>query len=97
MKKVLYKNRKADDCIGMNATIAKKNNMQAQPIEINARAKAFSGQGIRSHRFHVDSDGTVRVWDAIAGYYTSCHSLSRSTEARIRKLARDGRAVEDIV
>lgn len=57
-------------------------------IEITARAKAFSTEGIKSHKFAVDTDGTVRVWDAVAGHYTTCHSLSKSAETRIRKLAK---------
>lgn len=57
-------------------------------IEITARAKAFSGHGIGTHRFAVDADGTVRVWDPIAGHYTRCHSLSSSAERRIRRLAK---------
>jgi hypothetical protein len=56
--------------------------------EITARAKAFSNECIKSHKFSVDADGTVRVWDAVAGHYTTCHSLSKSAEARIRKLAK---------
>ena len=55
--------------------------------EITARAKAFSNEGIKSHKFTVSADGTVRVWDAVAGHYTTCHSLSPSAERRIRKLA----------
>jgi hypothetical protein len=34
-----------------------------------------------------DQDGTVRVWDSVARHYTSCHSLSQSAIARIRKIA----------
>lgn len=55
-------------------------------IEIKARAKAFSGEGVRKHRFMV-SDDAVRVWDPVAGHYTRCNSLSQSAEKRIRKLA----------
>ena len=58
-------------------------------IEITARAKAFSNEGIKTHKFSVDQDGTVRVWDSVAGHYTTCHSLSKSAEARIKKLARN--------
>ena len=32
-------------------------------------------------------DGTVRVWDSVAGYYTVCHRLSARDQARVRKLA----------
>ena len=56
--------------------------------EITARAKAFSHEGIKSHKFCVDADGTVRVWDAVAGHYTTFHGLRKSAEARIRKLAK---------
>ena len=58
-------------------------------IEIGARAKAFSHEGVKTHRFAVDADGTVRVWDDIAGHFTLCHSLSQSAERRIRKLAEE--------
>jgi len=59
----------------------------AQDIIIKARAKAFSGENIRQHKFAVASDGTVRVWDSIAGHYTTCHSMTPATQRRIRKLA----------
>ena len=55
--------------------------------EITVRAKAFSSEGVRTHQVMVYGDGTVRVWDAVAGYYTTCHRLSKNAEARIRKLA----------
>ncbi len=54
---------------------------------ITARAKAFSHEGVKAHRFTVAADGAVRVWDDVAGHYTSCHSLSRTAQRRIRKLA----------
>ena len=56
-------------------------------IIVSARARAFSGEGIKTHKFLVSSD-TVRVWDSVAGHYTCVHALSRSACARIRKLAR---------
>lgn len=56
-------------------------------IEITARAKAFSGESVRLHRFLV-TDGVVRVWDGVAGHYTTCHAMSEKTMARIAKLAR---------
>lgn len=56
-------------------------------IEVTARAKAFSRQGVREHQFTVDADGTVRVWDPVAGHYTTCHSMSQATVRRVRKLA----------
>lgn len=57
-------------------------------MTITTRARAFSGYGIQQITARVDADGTVRVWDSVAGYYTTCHSLSDSACARIRRLAR---------
>lgn len=31
--------------------------------------------------------GLIRVWDSVAGHFTTCHSLSNSAKTRIRKLA----------
>lgn len=55
---------------------------------IECRAKAFAGRGVEAIRCMVDADGAVRVYDSVAGYYTTCHSLSDSAKARIRRLAR---------
>jgi hypothetical protein len=55
---------------------------------ITVRAKAFSGRGVETVRAMVEPDGTVRVYDDVAGYYTLVHSLSRRAQARIRRLAR---------
>lgn len=49
------------------------------------RCKAFSGQGVKNHRVMVECDGSVLVWDVIAGHYTRCHSLSKSTQRKIAK------------
>jgi hypothetical protein len=51
------------------------------------KAKAFSSESVKTHKVAVDADGTVRVWDSVAGHYTTCHSLSRSAQAKARKLA----------
>lgn len=61
---------------------------QTSEIIFTARAKAFSRQGVRNHKFLLSQDGTIRVWDAIAGHYTTCHSLSTSAQARLRKIAK---------
>jgi hypothetical protein len=41
-----------------------------------------------------DADGTVRVWDSVAGHYTTCHSLTaaqaRYVRAQERKRAPGG-------
>ncbi len=55
--------------------------------EITVRCKAFSGEGVRENRVMVDEDGTVRVWDSVAGHYTLCHSLSPDSQRRIARLA----------
>jgi hypothetical protein len=41
-------------------------------IEITANVRAFSGEGRKSNRIAVDGD-TVRVWDSVAGHFTTCH------------------------
>lgn len=51
-------------------------------VELTVKAKAFSGEGVRTHRVMVD-DVNVRVYDPVAGYFTSCHCLSESAIRRI--------------
>jgi hypothetical protein len=55
--------------------------------EIIIRACAFTGTGVRTHRALVEADGTVSVWDAVAGHYTSCHCLCDSAIQRARRIA----------
>ena len=55
-------------------------------IEITARARAFSRDKVRQHRFQVDGD-VVRVFDPVAGHFSTCHDMSKRTVRRIRKLA----------
>ena len=55
-------------------------------VLMTIRAKAFTGEGIRSHRVMVD-DVNVRVYDPVAGYYTLCHCLSAKTVRRIIRKA----------
>jgi hypothetical protein len=61
---------------------------------LTIKAKAFSGQGVRTHRVMVEADqvdgrevvrGTVRVWDDVAGHFTTRHILSARTIAKIRR------------
>jgi hypothetical protein len=59
-------------------------------VVIKARAKAFSGEGVREHRFLVEKAmgiTVVRVWDSVAGHYTRCHSLGSAAVRRICELA----------
>lgn len=60
----------------------KNQSRQSTEKEVTVRARAFSGQGIKSHRMLI-ADGAVKVYDPIAGYYTSCHSLSAASVKRI--------------
>lgn len=54
---------------------------------ISIRTKAFASEGIRMNRVMVEADGSVLVWDSVAGHYTRCHSMSESAIRRARKLA----------
>lgn len=54
--------------------------------KLTVRCRAFGAEGARKNRVLV-TDGTVLVWDDIAGHYTGCHSLSASAIRRIRRLA----------
>lgn len=63
-------------------------------MEFTARAKAFSSEGVREHRFLVDG-ATVRVWDNVAGHYTTCHSLGESAIRRLRKIAEEKEMYSD--
>ncbi len=51
-------------------------------ITINCRAV---GGRLERNKVCVDEDGTVRVYDGVAGHYTTCHSLSARDIARIRR------------
>jgi hypothetical protein len=57
---------------------------QKSEIEFTGRARAFSGQGLRTYRFML-THGELRVWDSVADHYTTCHSL---TPAMVRRLAK---------
>ena len=37
-------------------------------------------------RAYADAEGVVRVWDSVAGHYTTLHSLTPRQVARVRKL-----------
>ena len=54
---------------------------------VTIRAKAFSGSKMESVRVMVPESGQVRVWDSVAGHYTTCHSLSPSAVRRARVAA----------
>lgn len=52
-----------------------------------ANATAFSGQE-GSWKFLVETDGTVRIYDDVAGHYTIHHGMTPRAEARVRNIAR---------
>ena len=61
---------------------------------LTVRCKAFSNEGVRRKSIHVEADivtgatvkrGAIRVWDDVAGYFTSCHALSEATQRRLRR------------
>lgn len=54
---------------------------------LRIRAKAFAGRGIETVKVMVSGDGTIRVYDSVAGHYTTCHSLTPHAIRRIRKTA----------
>lgn len=58
--------------------------MNAAPRYVNVRNAFCFERG--TYLAIVDDDGTVRVWDSVAGHYTRCHSLTpaqiRSAQAR---------------
>jgi hypothetical protein len=58
-----------------------------QTKNITARAKAFSTEGVGTYRFQIETDGTIRVYDSVAGHYTLCSSLSPSARKRLIQLA----------
>ena len=50
--------------------------------------QAFSSEGPGTYRVLVTPDGSVLVWDSLAGHYTACHVLTPSAQARLRAKAR---------
>jgi hypothetical protein len=55
-------------------------------IKTTTVRNAFSGR-TGTYRAAADSTGTVRVYDTVAGHYTTCHSLTAAQCARVRRLA----------
>jgi hypothetical protein len=51
------------------------------------KVKAFSGEGVRINRVQIDGD-VVRVWDSVAGHYTTMHAMSARTVRRILAAAK---------
>lgn len=58
-------------------------------VIVEMRAKVFGK--IAPYKMLVETDGTVRVYDSTAGYYTLCHSLCDSARRRAVSIARSDR------
>lgn len=63
-----------------------------QEIDLTARARCFRGANggvgiLDKYRFAIQADGTVRVYDNVAGHYTIHHGMTTREESRIRNLA----------
>ncbi len=60
------------------------------------RCKAFSGGRVQIHKINVDDDGTVRVWDSVAGHFTTVHSLTARTHGKIQKCLGENNSLRPI-
>ena len=56
-------------------------------VRFDEKIKAFTLGKEEMTRIMVD-EGVVKVWDNIAQHFTSCHSLSPATMARLRNKAK---------
>ena len=57
---------------------------------ITIKCKAFGNETAKEYKVLIEDNGTVRVYDSVAGYYTACHRLSKSQQRRIRRWALAG-------
>lgn len=55
---------------------------------IVVRCKAFASDGVATNLVRIDHDGSLTVWDSVAGAYTSCHAIGPRSARRI--LAKHG-------
>tara|TARA_R110000868_G_scaffold171274_1_gene406959 strand:+ start:418 stop:624 length:207 start_codon:yes stop_codon:yes gene_type:complete len=62
----------------------------------NIKCKAFSGEKVKINKIHVGDDKVVRVWDSVAGHYTSCHSLTSRSIGKIQRLLQENNHLEPI-
>lgn len=51
---------------------------------IQIRCRAFTGEKVKINKIQVDNTGIIRVYDSIAGYYTTCHSLTPCSHGKIQ-------------
>jgi hypothetical protein len=60
-------------------------NSPAQSLPVTVRNAFSSERG--TYRAIVDEDGSVRVYDSVAGHYTTCHALTPAQVASARRRA----------
>lgn len=60
----------------------------ADRLLIVRSGRAFAHAAQWGYRAIVDAQGIVRVYDDIAGHYTTCHSLTEAQQAYIRARAK---------
>jgi hypothetical protein len=51
--------------------------------DVTERCRAFSGEPLRLHLVRIYGDRTIRVWDSVAGHFTTCHALTKRAQKRI--------------
>lgn len=54
---------------------------------VSLRIRAFSTEPMGTYQCMVEPDGSVYVYDSVAGHYTRCHALSENQLRRVRRLA----------
>ena len=56
----------------------------ARSVEMTSDACiAFSGGSVKKHRCLIVDGNVVKVWDPIAGFYTSCHRMPACFQGRM--------------
>lgn len=55
--------------------------------EITMQCQPFRSEGRGIYRVRVADDGTVRVYDSVAGHFTLCHNLTAGSQAAARRKA----------
>lgn len=53
----------------------------------------IKGVSVRGYQglAYVETNEQVRIWDSVAGHYTTCHNLSDSAQRKLNALARKAR------
>ena len=73
----------------LQCTMSMNNNNNNNGVTFSMRCRAFSCEGMMDNEIKVEQDGTVHVWDDIAGYFTNVHSMSKYAEKKARKIAKE--------